>query len=72
MNKLNKQTRLNVKHYCFTFQQIVHIHLNIYPTYQQVSECLVQKNAGCIQIVPLQQHFLDYKQIYTKHVLMVS
>ena len=28
MDKFNKQTCLNVKHYCFTFQPIVQIHLN--------------------------------------------
>jgi len=35
------QTCLTFKHYCFIFQHVVEIHLNIYLIYQQVSECLV-------------------------------
>jgi len=66
---------MNIKHYCFILQHIIEKnYLNIYPIYQQVSECLMQKNdAGCGQVVPPpQQHFLDHEQIsYNKHVSMV-
>jgi len=41
MNKLNKVTCLNVKHWCFIFQHIVEIHLNIYPTINtRQSDCM--------------------------------
>jgi len=74
MNSLDKQTHLHINR-CFVLKHMVQIHLNIYPIYQQVSECLMQKSrqlqsGGC---VPSQQQFFDHEQIsYTKHVLMVS
>jgi len=40
--QVNKQTCLNVKR-CFIFQHNVQIHLIIYLTFVNVSECLVQK-----------------------------
>jgi len=56
----------------FTFQHIIHIHLSTYPTYQQLSECLVQKNnADCSQVSTPQQHFLNYEQIPTTNVLVL-
>jgi len=42
MNTFSNRTCLNVKYHCFIFQHIVQIHLNIYPIYKQVSECLLQ------------------------------
>ena len=34
---------LNVKHYCFIFQHIVQVRLNICPICQQASECPIQR-----------------------------
>jgi len=42
MNMFSSETCLNEKQR-FIFQHIVHMHLNVYPTYKQVSERFRQK-----------------------------
>jgi len=74
MNKYNKQTWLFI-HQTFLFYFSTYLpnsfkHLSYLQTIFQMFDA--KNNAGCGQVVPHQQHFLDRKKIsFSKHALLV-